>query len=376
MGIRLIHIAPELPPTVGGVADYTTILSRRLLEVSDGALEPVLVHAGKASTESIEGEFPTVDLSGKQSASALADTVRDLAEETDGRAIVLLEYSGYGYAKRGTPLWLARGLRQLNNRWTDLTLVTMCHELYATSRKPWESVFWLSPVQRYITSQIARLSDGILTNRRASARKLREMTDEETPIRVCFTFSNVGEPRVLSSYEEREPYAVIFGGAGRKAVTYEQHSAVLGRALRRMGVERIVDIGTTVGESAFTELGLPVKAVGVLSAAEVSAYLQRASVGVLQYPLHCLTKSGLWASYAAHGVPPVLIADRQLAEGLEEGRHYVLLSDLEDEVPSESQRRAISCTVKQWYDEEAHSQRAARIVLDLLPMVPLETAHF
>jgi hypothetical protein len=51
--VRLIHIAPELPPTVGGVADYAVILSRRLVEVSDGTVEPVLIYAGHEPTEAI-----------------------------------------------------------------------------------------------------------------------------------------------------------------------------------------------------------------------------------------------------------------------------------------------------------------------------------
>ena len=84
MSIRLIHISPELPPTVGGVADYTAILSRRLVEVSDGIIEPVLVHAGNQSAEAIEVDFPTVDLSGERSASALAETIEQLAARSRG----------------------------------------------------------------------------------------------------------------------------------------------------------------------------------------------------------------------------------------------------------------------------------------------------
>ena len=86
MSIRLIHIAPELPPTVGGVADYTAILSRRLVEVSDGAVEPVLVHAGRQFADAIDVDFPVVDLSGQCSTSALAQTVEQSAAEADEQA--------------------------------------------------------------------------------------------------------------------------------------------------------------------------------------------------------------------------------------------------------------------------------------------------
>ena len=59
--MHIIHITPELPPTVGGIADYTAILTQRLVEVSDGILEPVLVRAGKASDELPNVDFEYVD---------------------------------------------------------------------------------------------------------------------------------------------------------------------------------------------------------------------------------------------------------------------------------------------------------------------------
>jgi len=169
---RFIHVTPELPPTVGGVADYTAILSQRLVEVSSSSVESVLMHAGKTPTEAIEVNFPVVDLSGAQSAVTLADTVRDLANEADGDAVVLLEYVGYGYAKRGAPLWLVRGLSRVcgNN---GVPLVTMVHEVRASNWKPWTSTFWLSPIQGYVVAQLARMSRAVVTNRIPSAEWLR-----------------------------------------------------------------------------------------------------------------------------------------------------------------------------------------------------------
>ena len=89
--IRLIHIAPELPPKVGGVADYTAILSRRLVEVSDGAVEPVLVHAGKERAGAIDVGFPAVDLSGGGTTGALGEAISLVDLENDHRGVVLLE---------------------------------------------------------------------------------------------------------------------------------------------------------------------------------------------------------------------------------------------------------------------------------------------
>ena len=70
---------------MGGVADYTAILSRRLVEVSDGEVEPVLVRAGWKAPDSREPtvDFPVVERSGVRSASALAETVEQLAQESE-----------------------------------------------------------------------------------------------------------------------------------------------------------------------------------------------------------------------------------------------------------------------------------------------------
>jgi hypothetical protein len=98
-------------------------------------------------------------------------------------------------------------------------------------------------------------------------------------------------------------------------------------------------------------------------------------VGVLRYPLHCLTKSGLWAGYAAHGVPTVLVAERQPAETLEEDRHFVLLDALAGEIPDKSKRSSMSREVKRWYDEQGRSRHAARMALRVLPTFSSEAMH-
>jgi hypothetical protein len=49
------------------------------VEVSDGEVEPVLVHAGRQQVDTIEADFPVVNLSGEQSAQRLAEAVQELA---------------------------------------------------------------------------------------------------------------------------------------------------------------------------------------------------------------------------------------------------------------------------------------------------------
>jgi hypothetical protein len=360
MNVRLIHIAPELPPTVGGVADYTSILSRRLVEVSSRVIEPVLVHAGNQPADAIEVGFPVVNLSGKCSAAVLAETVARLANEVEEMAVVLLEYSGYGYASTGAPRWLVNGLHR-GCREADLSLITVFHELYASEYRPWKRNFWTFPLQYYVASRLSKLSTGMAANWDGVARWLRRRVNGRS-VRMCPSFSNVGEPDCLPSYEEREPYAIHFGGAEKKSQFYWERGPLLGKMLRQAGTERIIDVGPTVSAECQAQVDLPVEAKGILPAEVVSSYLQGASLALLNYPLHCLKKSGVWGSYAAHGVPTLLSARPQEVKGLEEEKHFLLFDGME-KMPDADQIATISSSVHRWYQNSAHSKRTAQYIL-------------
>ncbi|MCS4199748.1 hypothetical protein [Salinibacter ruber] len=363
--IRLIHITPELPPTVGGVADYTSILSRRLVEISGGEVEPVLVHAGKESVDQIEVDFPAVDLSGVQSADALASTVQRLVADADERAGVLLEYSGYGYEKHGAPLWLGRAVRRVCEK-SGVPLLIMFHELYATGPL-WSRKFWVSLVQAYVIRLIVRQSVGVVTNRSDSARWLQKQV--ESPVHYAPVFSNVGEPESFLSFEERDGYAVVFGGTGKKAL-YENYGRALARLLRRVGMEKIVDLGPPPDEKITESVGIPVDIRGFLSKADVSAALRYASMGLLCRNPRALAKSGCLAAYMAHGVPSV-VATRHSTDPnpkLEEGVHYL---SLQRALRTAEKREAqnwdlVGYQSHNWYMNNGHSKEVASIFANLI----------
>lgn len=363
--VRCIHIAPELPPTVGGVADYTVILSHRLAEKTEGAVEPVLVHAGSESTDAIDVDVPTVDLSGECSTTVLTDAVEQLAQDSEGPAVVLLEYSGYGYAARGAPLWLMRAMKTLRARDVGARRIAVFHELFATGVKPWHSSFWLNPVQRHIAATIARSSDAILTNRAWAASWLRRKGRPKTPVRVQPVFSNMGEPRHVPPYEERESYAVVFGSASRKGRLYGPHADKLRTLLQATEVNALVDIGPPPAANGEVD-GLPIDHRGVQPKAQVSEQLAQAAFGVLAYGAADLSKSGIMAAYASHGVPVFLCgASATNEDGLyEHGTHYVtpaaLRADASAFDPAQGSRAICSA-----YRRKAHSETTADRLLSL-----------
>jgi hypothetical protein len=355
--IRFIHIAPELPPTVGGVAGYTAILSRRLVEVSNGAVEPVLVHAGKQQVDTIEVDFPVVNLSGEQSARRLAETVQELACEAEQNAVVLLEYSGYGYAKRGAPWWVARGLRRVCDG-EKIPLVTTFHEI-STSGPVWTSAFWLSPVQSWIARQIAQLSDGAMTTHPTGASQIGQWADDETPVEVTPAFSNVAEPTERPPPSERRPQAVIFGGQRTKTAIYETHRAVTHKALEEWEIQTVFDVGPP-GAAIPERLEIDVDVRGIQPVKAISELLLDAQVGLLHYPAAYATKSGILAAYMAHGVVPLLVEPEPLGGRLVAGEHFALAGSTKKENAGRIAQQATA-----WYDSHAHSCRAAQTTLGL-----------
>ena len=363
--VRLIHIAPELPPIVGGVADYTAILSQRLVEVSDGTVEPVLMHAGNQPAEAIDVPFPVEDLSGECSATALAQATERLAAEGDGRAVVLLEYSGYGYASRGVPLWLARGLRRVCGD-DGVPLITMFHELYATG-PPWTSAFWVSPVQRFVAAQFARTSVGILTTHRENAKWLETYRySPDVSVDVQPSFSNVGEPDSCPPFDQRTARIVVFGGSGRKSNIYVENRKLLAELLNNRSFEKVLDIGPS-DNIAFPDDDRITRR-GILSASEISSVLSFAMLGIVSYPGSRLGKSGAIAAFAAHGVPFLLLDEdgRGETDLYDEGTHFWRVEKGMDEDHSFSSETLGSAgrAIRNLYTDKMSSRHAARHLLE------------
>jgi len=348
-------VTAELPPTVGGVADYTALLSRRLVEVSDGAVEPVLMHAGNQPVEAIDVDFPVEDLSGQCSASALAQAIERLAAEADGRAVVLLEYSGYGYASRGAPLWLARGLRRVCGE-DGVPLITMFHELYATG-PPWKSAFWMSFLQSLTARRIARCSTEILTNRTSSEEWLKSVGGG-TSVEMQPVFSNVGEPSTVPPFDSRQDVAILFGGEGTKRQVHQQTARGAKNRLEELGIDRIVDIGPRPEKADTDAFGLPVLQKGVLPAEKVSELLKRAKVGLVRCPSDCITKSGIAAAYFAHGVIPLVVDD--VDASLPSNQYLTLDGSARYDLAERAR------TGREWYCSSAHSRKSAQRVMKLL----------
>jgi hypothetical protein len=418
--MEILQIVPGLPPTISGVGDYTFILAQKLrkehgIKTQFVVCEPNWKNVEILKAEMLKSEFrsPVSDLRPPTRLDGFP--VHQLREQSAGELLrvlslpgmpttVLLHYVGYGYEKRGCPVWLVRGLEkwrkqkaesrnqsgnqpgeigglmecgtvstgqaisqakevggQKPNPISDVSvsafsfsaerrLVTMFHELYAFG-PPWRSSFWTSPLQSWIAKTLARRSEQRITNRAASATWLAAASHHPmNAISALPVFSNVGEPEELPDWEERPPRLIVFGSASQRRKVYFECKADLEKVCQAMGLNEIVDIGAPF---EIPPLSVRLTQRGILSAQAVSREMLAARTGFFAYPAPFLGKSTIFAAYAAHGLVPVTFSANRAGneDGLKAGEHYLFASEARGDGAGTIARNAHG-----WY--QAHDTKA------------------
>ena len=159
---NILQIVPRRTSGPDGIGDYA-------VRVADGLAR----HHGIGSVfvcgtppgeyPPAEDDWPKINVAAR-TAQALIDAL-NVFEKQHAFDATILHVGGYGYAKRGVPLWLLDGMRQWRRRSPDARLVGIFHELHA-SGKPWNSSFWLGPLQKHVARQLWNLADcGLTTNK-------------------------------------------------------------------------------------------------------------------------------------------------------------------------------------------------------------------
>jgi hypothetical protein len=268
--------------------------------------------------------------------------------------MMLLHFSGYGFQKRGVPLWLNGEVRALRKRFRVFGVIF--HELYA-SGPPWGSAFWLSGMQRRIAEELLSQADFWFSNREEAAKWLSKHSPS-VPHATMPVFSNVGEPASIDTDGRgaaRERTIVVFGSNAMRIQVYEWNDGEIFKVAQRAGL-RILDIGPTIQDAAMSQRmareGVVVQ--GRLPADKVSSALLKAEYGALVYPPDYAAKSGIFAAYAAHGTCPVMLwKNGTLRDGFQPGVNYMDGFDALIGGKSELNARSIGQAARKWY--EPHS---------------------
>ncbi|MGB5961560.1 MAG: glycosyltransferase family 1 protein, partial [Coleofasciculaceae cyanobacterium] len=238
-------------------------------------------------------------------------------------AVVLLHYVNYGYAKRGCPIWLVEGLQRWQNTTVKHSLITMFHEVYACGFPPWNSSFWLSPLQKRLASQLAQLSDSCFTSRKEYATLLYKLSrGKHSQISTLPVFSNVGEQKEVLPLEKRDKKIIIFGSSAMRKNVYKKSSSELLYACKLLEIEEIIDIGPST-QLIPTIGSIPIIEMGQLPAPTVSKILSHSLAGFFNYIPGYLAKSTIFAAYCSHGMLPISARyNPSQLDGIEAGKQY------------------------------------------------------
>ena len=316
--MMLIQIVPRLPPFTDGLGDYAWMLAKELQDHYGIKSHFIVCDPAWIGKDNLEG-FSTARLK-ERSATCLKSNLL-ISKSSDS---VLLHYVGYGYARRGAPLWLINGLENWRMHNSKANVMTMFHEISA-SGPFWTSSFWLSSLQRRLAARLALFSDTCFTSRQGYAEILRTLSrNKHNSISTLPVFSNIGEPqKIPPSLKDRKRQLVIFGSPSNRARVYKNSLAALEIACRTLAIKKVCDVGMPTDLIVSNINGIPVTQMGQRPAAEISDLLLDSIAGFLDYHTAYLAKSTIFAAYTSHRLIPISASGKSTPEDdLEAGKHY------------------------------------------------------
>ena len=351
---HLIAIVPRLPPAVDGLGDYGLNLARQLGVEFDLATNFIVGDPGWNGGTFVEGF--AVNVLEKRSPAAM---LKLLPNGGNYPGTVLLHYVGYGYARRGCPVWLVEALEQWRKSGTNRRLLAMFHELYAFG-PIWTSAFWTSPLQRNLAKRLVCLSDDCFTSKQGYAEIIVKLSQgKHGKVKTMPVFSNLGEPEFLSPIAERPKRLVVFGGRGPRTRVYQRSLSALEQTCKKLGIEEIIDVGPPLGFSIKPVNGTPVICLGIKPPQEISKLLSASAVGFFDYHPEFLAKSTIFAAYCAHKLLPVgVFYEARNVDGLEVGKHY-WLGDRHQEIMNWSAGQDVADNAYYWYQNHRLSIQAS-----------------
>jgi len=355
----VLQIVPCLPPLIDGLGDHAFALAAALQKHTATASHFLVCDP---AWNVITGQR---DARGIPAPAGDAAAFGKLLAEHAHHGVVLLHYVGYAYdARQGRPDWLLNALTTWRQAQPERRLITMFHELYA-SGPPWRKAFWLSAGQQRLAADLARLSDACFTSNGHYAAWLLKHLPSSRPCPVWPVLSNVGEPTELLPYDQRPAAVALFGRAPNRARAYQRGGDALVALCRRLNLSEVHDLGAPLPDGRPAELpGLTIHQHGILPPAGVSRVLAQCRVGYLDNATGRLSKSGVFAAYASHGLAPLVECHYPDEDGLVRDRHLanIMAPPVAEAFPS------IAREAQMWYRGHS-STELARFVAETITRV-------
>ncbi|XGV94854.1 MAG: hypothetical protein ACAF41_19195 [Leptolyngbya sp. BL-A-14] len=335
--MEVLQLCPKLPPAIDGIGDYAAMLANGLQQ------HDIHTHfmAFKQGNEAV-GSFPISEL--HTDAQAFVDAIPQNIQA------ILLHYSDYPYdPKFGAPYWLVDALKAAQQQ-RSLPVLIVFHEF--PSFYLLKKTFYRFPWQQHVAWQLAKLATEIITNNAVTKTVLAKRLQQ--PLINLPVFSNIGELREPKPLVQREKRLIVFGTADRRARIYQRSRAMLINSCQSLGIEEICDVGPSLNLEQLEIAGIPFIQKGKQSAQAISRLLSDSLAGIVYSTDNGrLAKSGVFATYCAHGLVPIVTQETSpLMDGLQAQTHF-LFGGLQAPLSS-GQLQSIAHEAHQWYNQ--HNQ--------------------
>jgi len=312
MKINLAIISPTFPPNVDGLGDYSYLVGTELRMNLDNVFFLCPETENKNFNEK-------VFLFEKNRAS-FDELVQRLSITN-----ILLNYSGYGYDNKGIPFWLLSILKFQKSK--GVRVFIFFHEISATGPF-YKPVFWLGAIQKWLFKKLYEIADYSFCSNEIANRIIQDSTRDKG--KKCINIgliSNISPTEINKPWAFRSSIAVVFGSPGRRLLVYQQFEK-WDNFIKENGIVSIIDIGEPL-DFDFEKLKVKIVEKGVLSSSKISQILSDCQFGLLDYPVHLLGKSGVYAAYAAYGIVPVImdISSNEAAIGKQD-QNFIFIDHL------------------------------------------------
>ncbi len=298
---NIIQICPTFPPNIGGVGNYAKILRDYFKKKKINS--KILV------SDYLKNKNEKQILFGKKSKNLYS------LIKKNNSSYIILHFSGYGYAPRGLCFNLLHSLKKWKQYKTKGKLITVFHEIYATGPF-YRMSFWTSFLQKYLAKKILKLSDISLVTSKKNELILSSFNKKKKII-YSNVFSNIGELNRNFNIKKRKNNAIIFGNVYQKKLLY--NDILLNKfkyedLLNKMSIKKVIDIGprVNISDTIFFKK-IKIKTMGIKSRKYISNLLKNSKIGLVFYPVGQMTKSGIIAAYASHGVVIINFCAEEIA---------------------------------------------------------------
>lgn len=157
---------------------------------------------------------------------------------------------------------------------------------------------------------------------------------------------------------------LVFGTPARRARIYQKSRILLSQACKMLNIKEIYDVGDPLNLDSEID-GIPLVEVGRKSAQEVSELMLNSFAGIAYSNDQKLAKSGVFASYCAHRLVPIITrAQSSLDDEIKVNQQFLFPNDRQM-VTLES-LQAIADNAHQWYNNHNLSKTAEIFAVQLL----------